>query len=133
MPDLEASPQSIIAQWCNTMSRSVTRRDIHEHMSQISDKLHVYGVPGYQQLTFYDWAKRREYEFSHNLLDSLTYKLLKIKSTGLRRIQFHAEETMRATSGKVIILYKDITLERPTDQSSWQSIEETILDWQGEE
>jgi len=127
------NPKAAVVEWCNKMSRSVTRRNLNEHMSQISEKLHVYGVPGYEYLTFCDWEKRRRYEFKHNLLLSLTYKLIKIKSSTPRRITFHSEETMRATSGKVIILNKDITLELATDKECWQSVEETIHNWQTEE
>ena len=127
------NPHSTVAEWCNHMSRSVTRRNINEHMSQISVKLRVYGVPGYDYLSFCDWEKRRRYEFDHQLLLTLTYKLIKIKSSTPRRIIFHAEETMRASSGKVIILDKDITLELTADEQCWQSVEETIHNWQIEE
>lgn len=133
MTNQASNPQATIVEWCNKISRSVTRRDINEHMSQISDKLRVYGVPGYDYLTFCDWEKRRRYEFKHNLLLNLTYKLIKIKSSTPRRIKFQSEETMRATSGKVIILDKDITLELATDEECWQSVEETIHSWQTEE
>lgn len=133
MTEQVMTPHTIIAEWCNKMSRSVTRRDIKEHMAQLSVKLRVYGVPGFDYLSFCDCEKRRQYEFRHNLLLTLTYKLIKIKSSSPRRIHFQTEETMRATSGKVIILNKDITIELTADEQNWQAVEDTINHWQIEE
>jgi hypothetical protein len=123
------NPQAIIVDWCNRISRSITRRDLREHMLQVSEKVRIYGVPGYQQLTFLDWEKRRSHEFRHNLIQTLTYKLNQIKSSTPARILFQAEETMQAVSGKVIILDKEITLELNPQLQLWQVVEENIKNW----
>ena len=129
MTNTTFNPQTTIVDWCNKMSRSVTRRDLREHMSQISHKLRIYGVPGYKYLSFYDWEKRRRHEFKHDHLLTLTYKLIKIKSSAARRIIFHSEETMHGHSGQVIILNKEIILELASDGKNWQSVEETVQNW----
>jgi hypothetical protein len=123
------NPQAIIVDWCNRISRSITRRDLREHMLQVSEKVRIYGVPGYQQLTFLDWEKRRSHEFRHNLIQTLTYKLNQVKSSSPARILFQAEETMQAMSGKVIILDKEITLELNPQLQLWQVVEENIKNW----
>ena len=52
MSEATIDPQAVIVDWCNRISRSVSRRDLKDHMLQISEKVRVYGVPGYKQLTF---------------------------------------------------------------------------------
>ena len=129
MSDVNFNPQSIIVDWCNRVSRSITRRDLKEHMQHVSEKVMIYGVPGYQQLNFLDWEKRRSHEFRHNLIETLTYKLNSIKSSTPVRILFHAEETMQAASGQVIIIDKEITLELHPQLQLWQVVEENIKNW----
>ncbi|MEJ2141022.1 MAG: hypothetical protein P8Y24_01485 [Gammaproteobacteria bacterium] len=129
MSEENFNPQAIIVDWCNRISRSITRRDLEEHMQHVSEKVRIYGVPGYKQLTFFDWEKRRSHEFRHNLIDTLTYKLNRIKTSTPVRIQFHAEETMQGVSGQVIILDKEITLELHPQRKLWQVVEENIKNW----
>ena len=129
MSEANPSPQTIIVDWCNRVSRSITRRDIKEHMQHVSEKVRVYGVPGYNELRFFDWEKRRSHEFRHNLIETLTYKLNRIRTSTPARINFHAEETMQAVSGKVIILDKEITLELNPQLQLWQVVEENIKNW----
>jgi len=129
MSEATIDPQAVIVDWCNRISRSVSRRDLKDHMLQISEKVRVYGVPGYKQLTFLDWEKRRSHEFRHHLIQTLTYKLNRIKSSTPVRILFHAEETMQGASGKVIILDKEITLELNPQLQLWQVVEENIKNW----
>ena len=129
MSEPDINPQSIIVDWCNRVSRSITRRDLNEHMQHVSEKVRVYGVPGYKELKFLDWEKRRSHEFRHNLIQTLTYKLNRIKSSTPVRINFHAEETMQGVSGKVIILDKEITLELNPQLQLWQVVEENINNW----
>lgn len=129
MSEDKFNPQAIIVDWCNRVSRSITRRDLKEHMQYVSEKVRVYGVPGYKELGFLDWEKRRSHEFRHNLVHTLTYKLNSIKTSTPARILFHAEETMQAVSGQVIILDKDITLELHPQLQLWQVVEENINNW----
>lgn len=129
MSQNNVNPQAIIVDWCNHISRSITRRDLDEHMQHVSEKVRIYGVPGYNQLNFLDWEKRRRHEFKNNLIQALTYKLNRIKSSTDKRIHFHAEETMQAVTGQVIILDKEITLEFHPHLQLWQVVEENITNW----
>lgn len=130
MIDDTPNPQSVIVDWCNQISRSITRRDIKQHMMQVSEKVRVYGVPGHDYLTFLDWEKRRSHEFKHNMIQTLTYQLNRIKSSTPVRILFEAEETMQANTGQVIILNKEITLELNSRLQHWQVVEENITHWE---
>ena len=121
---------SIILSWFSAMSRSVHHRDIQAHMAQVSEKVHVFGIPGSREITFLDWEQRRRNEFDNDLIEDISYHLERVVSITPRRISFKAEETMRATSGQVIILNKDITLELNPANELWQVVEENIRNWQ---
>ena len=129
MTDTNVNPQAIIVDWCNRISRSITRRDLNEHMQHVSEKVKVFGIPGHEQLNFLDWEKRRRHEFKNNLIEAISYKLNRIKSSTAKRIHFMAQETMQAMSGQVIILDKEITLELHPQLQTWQVVEENITNW----
>ena len=120
--------QEVIINWLNRMSESVRQRDLDAHMGLVSKKVLVYGVPNQESLGYYDWKRRRRNEFYQNLLTSLTYSNLNIKTVSLRRLGFEITEIMQAISGQKIHIDKEIILEQESD-NQWRVVEETIKHW----
>lgn len=121
--------QEVIHQWLDNMSKSVAMRDLEKHMSLVSRHVRVYGIPGHKVINYDEWRMRRRNEFDKNLLTSLRYKLLKIKTQALRRLAFQVQEVMSASNGKSVVLTKDIILELEPDEK-WRVVEESIRNWQ---
>jgi len=124
--------QDVILQWLDNMSKSVAMRDLEKHMSLISQTVQVYGIPGQSVIDYDAWRLRRRNEFQQNLLARLSYKLLKVKIQGLRRMAFQVEETMTASNGSKVILTEDIMLELEPDDR-WRLVELKIRHWKVEE
>ena len=120
--------QEVILNWLNHMSESVKQGDLDAHMGLVSKNVQVYGIPNQDSLGYADWQRRRRYEFYQNLLASLTYSDLNIKTITLRRLGFEITETMQATTGQKVEINKEIILEQESD-SQWRVVEENIKHW----
>lgn len=120
--------QELILNWLKRLSDSVKNQDLDTHMALISKKIKVYGIPNQALLGYQDWYRRRRNEFNHNLLASLSYNNLNIKTISLRRLGFQVTETMQATNGQQIKIDKEILLEQE-DDNQWRAVEETIQQW----
>lgn len=110
------------------MTDSVQKQDLDAHMGLVSKKVLIYGIPNHESLGYYDWERRRRNEFYKNLLASLTYSDLSIKTISLRRLGFQITEIMQAISGQAVHIDKEIILEQEADKQ-WRVVEETIKDW----
>lgn len=121
--------KNIAEDWLNAISASVKSRDINDHMRLVSKSVRVYGIPSIESLNYQQWLYRRHNEFLHNRLLSLKYKIIRIKNDQQRRLGFEVEEQMMSTSGQVVIISKDILLEREEDDN-WRVVEEKIHSWQ---
>jgi hypothetical protein len=75
----------------------------------------VTGIPGISSIDYDGWKLRRRNEFESKLLRSLTYQLGAIQSAAEDEIRFAVEETMKASSGRVIVIDKEVTLRREAD------------------
>lgn len=120
--------QEVILNWLNHLSESVKQRDLDAHMGLVSKKVMVYGIPNQDSLGYYDWQRRRRNEFDQNLLASLTYSDLNIKTITLRRLGFEITEIMQANTGQKIHIDKEIILEQESD-NQWRVVEENIKHW----
>ncbi len=121
--------KNIAEDWLNAISESVKNKDINDHMRLVSKNVRVYGIPDIKSLNYQQWLYRRHNEFLHDRLLSLKYKLIRIKKDQQRRLGFEVEEQMMSTDGKVVIINKDILLEREEDEN-WRVVEEKIHHWQ---
>ena len=117
-----------IRKWLSNISESVNHKDLERHMDLVSENVAIYGMPSGQTLSYADWYARRKSEFRRNILKSLTYNNLKIKTIGLRRLIFDVEEVMEGSNGDIAIINKQIILEQDLDEA-WRVVEETIKNW----
>lgn len=115
--------------WCLGMTDSVRNADLDAHMQLVSKRVKVYGVPSKDVIDYRDWETRRRYEFSHGEILALNYQKIRLISSTLRRIRFSTNETTVAKNGKMLLLNKNIILERE-DDDVWRVVEENVSDWQ---
>ena len=118
----------IIEDWLDAMRQSVENQDLTAHMALVSKNVRVYGLPNYKEVDYDAWQQRRKNEFENNRLQGLVYKLIRIRMSLQRRIGFELEEHMLSSDGKVIVILKDVMLEREQDEN-WRVVEENIREW----
>lgn len=118
-----------IKKWLKSVSDSVEKQDLDAHMNLVSENVAVYGMPSGQTIHYQDWKKRRKSEFKRDMLKSLSYNELKIKTIALKRLIFNINEMMESKEGDIVIINKDVVLEQEADQA-WRVIEETVNNWQ---
>ena len=88
--------QELIRNWLNQLSDSVQQLDLDAHMALVSKNVQVYGLPSKNVVNYKGWKKRRRNEFERNLLASLNFSNMNIKTITLRRLGFSVTETMLA-------------------------------------
>jgi hypothetical protein len=130
---MSAATDHVIAEhamlaWCLGMSDSVKHADFERHMSSVSRKVKVYGVPSKEVIDYRDWATRRKFEFKHGEVLSLNYQKSRLISATPRRIRFSTVETTVAKDGKMLLLSKNIILEHE-DDGIWRVVEELVTNW----
>jgi hypothetical protein len=121
--------EQTVAAWCIGMSDSVKQSDLDMHMGYVSQRVKVYGVPSKDTIDYRDWKKRRKFEFANDATLALNYQKVRLISSTQRRIRFSTTETTVAKNGKMLVLNKNIILERE-DDGVWRVVEENVTDWQ---
>ena len=117
-----------IQKWLSNITETVKARDLHKHMSLVSENVVIYGMPKGNTLNYADWYNRRKSEFERGVLKDLTYHNLQIRNFGLRRLIFDIEEIMDGANGDMAVINKQVILEQEQDEQ-WRVVEETIKDW----
>lgn len=124
----EPEEAQIIYNWLDSMSNTISTRNLGEHMDLVSKNVQVYGNPSKEIINFMGWQKRRNNEFEKNSVVCVTYSSVKIKTIAQRRIIFNVNESIAGTDGRILLMNKDVTLEREDDEQ-WRVVEENIRDW----
>jgi len=117
-----------IRKWLSNIAETAKEKDLKKHMELVSENVVVYGMPSGKTLSYADWYNRRKSEFQRNLIKTLSYDKLKVKTYGLRRLIFDIEEIMDGTNGDMAIINKQVILEQEQDEQ-WRVVEETIKNW----
>ena len=117
-----------IRKWLSNITETIKTKDLKKHMDLVSENVVIYGMPSGKTLNYADWHNRRKSEFNRNLIKSIDYHNLKIKTFGLRRLIFDIEEIMDGSNGDLAIINKQVVLEEEQD-NIWRVVEETIKNW----
>jgi len=107
--------EKIVQEWLDEISFSAATWNLDAHMQLVSPQVRVTGIPGVSSIDYRGWKLRRRNEFEKKLLRSLTYQLGRILSAQEDEIRFNVEETMKSSSGRVIVIDKEVTLQREPD------------------
>jgi hypothetical protein len=127
--NIQFQSERIVQSWFLALARTVQEKDLDSHMSLVSQRIKVYGMPSKGVIDYKEWKKRRRYEFENNELLSISHNGLRIISTTPRRINFNTTQVMLGKDGKMVELDKNIILEKEQDDN-WRVVEENVNKWQ---
>lgn len=116
----------IVNTFLRTMADTATNRDLDAHMDLISQKVQLFGVPGFEVIGYDDWHAQCQHEFSQGLIKKVSYQGLKIITPMEKRIMFKTIETVEATDGTCNIMGIEVILENEKD-GKWRISQERIL------
>ena len=97
--DIEQEKEAAIIiaqQWLEASALTATNKQFDEHFNLISKKVRVTGVPGYESISYDDWARQSEQEFKDNVLKSVSYKGFKLLANNETQVMFKTVETVLA-------------------------------------
>ena len=127
--NIKFQSERIVQNWFLEMSRTIQEKDLENHMSLVSRRIKVYGMPSKGVVDYKGWKTRRRFEFDNDSLLSLNHQRLRIISTTPRRINFNTVQVMLGKDGKMVELDKNIILEKEQDDN-WRVVEENVNNWQ---
>lgn len=113
-------------QWLEDTSTTAAMKNHTAHMNLISRRVSLQGVPGYENISYDDWAAQTLHEFENNVLKSVSYKGLKLLNSTSTHTMFKTFETVEANDGTINAQGIEILLEKEAD-GQWRLVQERIL------
>ena len=80
------------------MAETANKLDLNSHMNLISKDVSVFGVPGFEVITYDDWYQQCEYEFTNKLLKQVSYQGLNVISLKVQ-LDYCQPETIGTDKG----------------------------------
>lgn len=108
------------------MAETANKLDFNAHMSLISKEVSVYGVPGFEVITYDDWFKQCKHEFENKLLKRISYDGLNILAETSDRVMFKSLETVEGSDGSVNTNGIEFIIQKEED-GQWRVSQERIL------
>ena len=108
------------------MADTANHLDFDAHMNLISKDVSVYGVPGFEVITYDDWYKQSQYEFENRLLKRVSYEGLNILAETPERIMFKSVETVEGSDGTVNSQGIEFIIQKEED-GQWRVSQERVL------
>lgn len=118
--------EDIAKQWLEKLAETANRKDLAEHMGQISRKIALYGVPGFETIGFDDWHRQCKHEFENNILKSVKYEGFVPVSVTSNEITFKTFETVEGTDGMANANGVEIVLQLE-DDGQWRMVQQRIM------
>ncbi|MDH5444936.1 MAG: hypothetical protein OEY52_05220 [Gammaproteobacteria bacterium] len=118
----------VIYSWQDAMAKTISEKDLPQHMELVSKKVEVFGNPSNKQINYAGWYKRRKNEFENETVICISYANTKIKTITLRRIIFNVNESIVGADGRIITANMDVILELE-DDDKWRLVEQNIRSW----
>lgn len=94
--------ENIVNQWLSSYAASAVDGELENHMSHISKEVQVYGVPGFDVVSYDDWRNQCAQEFPQKLIRSLDYDDIRIRPIDDQNIAFLTQEKIVTSEGKEI-------------------------------
>lgn len=123
----------IIESFLNAMAVTATEHQFEKHMSLISKKVEVYGVPGFEKIGYDDWSRQCEKEFKEKLIKQVRYQDIYTIKASDSVIMFNAIELIETTENikKATTIEIVISLEHDENENKqegcWRVTQERIL------
>ncbi|MGB0849396.1 MAG: nuclear transport factor 2 family protein, partial [Thiolinea sp.] len=120
------TPAMIAQEWMDASAKTATERDFDAHFNLISKKVRVTGVPGFESISYDDWARASEKDFKDGVLVSVTYNGLKMTAHNDTQIMFKTLETILANDGSQKMQGVEVLIELEED-GVWRVIQERVM------
>lgn len=122
----EIIPTEIAQEWLDASALTATNKQFEAHFNLISKRVRVTGVPGYESISYDDWARQSEQEFKDDVLKSVSYDGLKISAFNEKQVMFKTMESIFANDGTNKKHGVEILLEKE-DDGIWRVIQERVM------
>lgn len=119
-------PEVIAQEWLDTSALTATNKDFDAHFNLISKKVRVTGVPGYDSVSYEDWARQSEQEFKDNVIKSVSYDGLVMNADNEKQIMFKTVEMVLTNDGSDKKHGVEILIEKEED-GVWRVIQERVM------
>ena len=120
------SQKEIIKIFLSAMAETASQHDLKNHMNLISKKVEVFGVPGFETISYDDWFRQCEKEFKEKLIKEVGYENIDIIDSNESVIMFKTIERIEATDNKKNTSNVVIVITRE-DDGEWRVTQERIL------
>lgn len=114
------------AEFLDAMARTANAHDLDAHMNLISKSVSVYGVPGFEVITYDDWYRQCEHEFANGLLKRVHYRGLNVLAETADRVMFKSIETVEGSDGSINTSGIEFIIQREED-GQWRVSQERVL------
>jgi len=117
---------NIIKEWLEASARTATDKQFDEHFNLISKDVRVKGVPGFDSISYDDWARQTKQDFKDDVLKGVSYEGLKILAANETQIMFKTVETIFVNDGSKKTQGVEILLTQEED-GVWRVVQERVL------
>jgi len=124
--EFKKSPEKIAQQWLDASAKTATEKQFEAHFQLISKKVRVTGVPGFESISYDDWARAAEKDFKDNVLQAVTYDGLNLTAHNATQIMFKTLETIFVNDGSKKAQGVEILIELEED-GVWRVIQERVM------
>ncbi len=108
------------------MAKSASQHDFEKYMSLISKEVGVFGVPGFESISYDDWFRQCENEFNEKLVNAVSYENIDIINSTESVIMFKTIEHIEAKDKTKNATNVVIAITRE-DDGKWRVTQERIL------
>ena len=119
-------PEKIAQEWLDASAQTASDKLFDEHFNLISKKVRVTGVPGYESISYDDWARQSKQEFEDNIIQKVSYEGLKMSAFNDTQIMFKTIESVIANDGTGHSYGVEILLQKE-DDGVWRVIQERVM------
>lgn len=104
--------EQLVNHWLDSFSSSALAYDLQAHMSHIAEDVAVFGVPGFESLSYDDWYRQCEHEFPQQLIRKLQYSDPIIRVQNDQSILFKTLETAQTKDGGQVVQPLELLIEQ---------------------
>ncbi len=113
-------------QFLDLMAATANKHNLEAHMNLVSKQVSVYGVPGFEVITYDDWYNQCNHEFKNKLLEHVSYQGLNILAETPERVMFKSIETIEGSDGSSSRNGIEFIIQKE-DDAQWRVSQERIL------
>ena len=120
------SKEEIIKTFLSDMAETASQHNFEKHMGLISKDVEVFGVPGFESISYDDWFRQCESEFKDKLIREVSYENINILDSSDSVIMFKTTEYIETKDRKKNTTNVIIAITHEND-GKWRVTQERIL------